>query len=188
MSSIPQPRPKKKRSDGEDPGDDEALVPDEVTGPDDVVAHEPDGGEPLPRARPDRRPLWALIAGLSAVWFTILGSILSFVIAPLAIYLGWRAMKRIDLGEGDSRERRKAKIGFIAGVVAAVLLVVQIVLFILFFEWEKVGDDVEFNEDKPALSGPPTAEETDGGGEPGDAPDGTDPGGAETEPDADAEG
>jgi hypothetical protein len=143
---TPQPRPRDRR---EEPDDDEVLTPDGVAGPD----------EPLPRARPDRRPLWALIAGLSAVWFAFLGSILSFVLAPTAIVLGWKAMKRIDAGEGPVRERTKAKVGFIAGIAATALFVVQVILFALFFEWDK-SDEPSFNDEKPTATTAETAPTT----------------------------
>ncbi|HYF47075.1 MAG TPA: DUF4190 domain-containing protein, partial [Acidimicrobiales bacterium] len=137
----PQPRPRRK--DRDEATEDEVLTPDVVSGPDG------DDVPPLPPARPDRRPLWALIAGLSAVWFALLGSILSFLLAPVAIALGLRAMRRIDEGEGDPKERRKAKIGMIAGIGAALFIVVQIVGFALFFEWDKTDEDLELQTEKP---------------------------------------
>jgi hypothetical protein len=136
---TPQPRPRDKRDEAVE--EDEVLTPDGVAGPD----------EPLPPARPDRRPLWALIAGLSAVWFAFLGSILSFVLAPTAMVLGWKAMKRIDVGEGLARDRTKAKVGFIAGIAATAFIVVQVVLFALFFEWDK-SDEPSFNDEKPTVT------------------------------------
>jgi hypothetical protein len=154
----PQPRPRSKDPRPE-PEDDEVLTPDAVSGPDGEVV---DPGDGLPPQRPDRRPLWALILGLSAVWFTMLGSPLSFLIDPIAVFYGFRTMRRIDEEGGDPRERRKAKIGFVAGVVAMLFVVVQLVLFQLFFEWDKTTDDedVRFGDEKPTV----TTEAT--GGEP----------------------
>jgi len=145
----PQPRPRKKGDEGVEPTDDEVLTPDAVSGPGEDGT---DDHPPLLPARPDRRPLWALIAGLSAVWFALLGSILAFVLAPIGIVLGLRAIRRIDEGAGDPRERRKAKIGMIAGIGAALFIVVQIVGFALFFEWDKTDEDVELNTEKPAAT------------------------------------
>lgn len=144
---TPQPRPRSKRSGPEAP-DDEVLTPDLVTDPDGDL----DGDEPAVPTKPDRRPLWALIVGLSAVWFAFLGSILAFVLAPGAIIFGWRTMRRIDAGQGDPRERRKAKIGFIAGVAATLFVLVQVVLFAAFFKWDKTDEDVDLTTEKPAAT------------------------------------
>ena len=51
---------------------------------------------------------------------------------------------------GTNAERKQAKIGFWAGIVAVILLVVQLVIFQLFFEWEKdapaIGDKAASSE------------------------------------------
>jgi hypothetical protein len=144
----PQPRPRSKRP-LPDPPDEEVLTPDLVTDADgDVV----DGDErPAPTKR-DRRPLWALILGLSAAWFAFLGSILAFVLAPAAIVFGYRTMRRIDAGAGDPRERRKAKIGFITGIAATLFVVVQVILFAVYFKWDKTDEDLDLTTEKPAAT------------------------------------
>ena len=53
---------------------------------------------------------------------------------------------------GTNAERKQAKIGFWAGIVAVILLVVQLVIFQLFFEWEK--DSTPAIGDKAASSEP----------------------------------
>ncbi len=121
--------------DDEVDDDGEVLTPDQVSGPDDEAP------DPLERpARPDRRALWALIAGLAAVWFAFLGSILAIILVPVAIILSRRAMRAVDAGDLDPRERRKAKIGLIAGILAGIFIVVQLTFVALFFEWDKTDD------------------------------------------------
>lgn len=144
MSPQPRPRSKRPRTEDGDWGDDEVLTPE--------VLGEGELDDGLPPARPDRRPLYALIAGISAVWFAVLSSILAFLIAPLAIGLGLSAMRRIDRGDGDPRERRKAKIGFVAGVISAGFLVLQVVLFAVFFQWDKTDDDFEVVTEKVTVT------------------------------------
>ena len=92
------------------------------------------------------------ILGLSAVWFAFLGSILAFVLAPAAIIFGLRTMRRVDAAGGDPKERRKAKIGFIAGIAATVFVIVQIVLFAVFFKWDKTDEDVDLTTEKPTVT------------------------------------
>ena len=120
---------------------DEVVVPDEVSDP----------GPPIRPARRDRKPLIACVAGLTACWFAVFGPILVVVLAPTAIVVGWRVLRRIELSGGTNAERKQAKIGFWAGIVAVILLVVQLVIFQLFFEWEKDGPAIG---DKAASSQP----------------------------------
>jgi hypothetical protein len=140
--------------------DGDALVPDEVTGPGD----EPDDAAPAePPARPDRLPLWAMIAGLSACWFTLFGPLLAFILAPVAILLGRRALRRVQGEGGTQTQRRQAKIGLIAGIVAGALILIQVILFQLLFEWEKDVPEVEpkgaeTSETTPSETTPTTTE------------------------------
>ena len=119
---------------------DEVVVPDEVAGP----------GQPVRPGRRDRKPLIACVAGLGACWFAVFGPILVVILAPVAIVVGRRVLRRIELSGGTSAERKQAKIGFWAGILAVILLVVQLVIFQLFFEWEKdapaVGDKAASSE------------------------------------------
>jgi hypothetical protein len=118
----------------------EDVVPDEVAGP----------GQPVRPARRDRKPLIACAAGLAAGWFAVFGPILVVILAPIAIVVGRRVLRRIELSGGTNAERKQAKIGFWAGIVAVILLVVQLVIFQLFFEWEKdapaIGDKAASSE------------------------------------------
>ncbi len=118
--------------------DDEALVPDEVTGPGDATV--PADGPPRRR---DRKPLFAIVAGLTACWFTLFGPLLAIILAPIAVLLGRSVLNRIKRDGGTPTERKQARIGFVAGIIAVVLLVVQVALFQLFFEWEKDVPEVE---------------------------------------------
>lgn len=110
---------------------DEVVVPDEV-------------------GRRDRKPLIACVAGLTACWFAVFGPILVVILAPTAIVVGRRVLRRIELSGGTNAERKQAKIGFWAGIVAVILLVVQLMIFQLFFEWEKdapaIGDKAASSE------------------------------------------
>ncbi len=140
-----------------DDRDDEVVTPDEVTGPDGPPTSPP--GRP---GRPDRRPMWAMIAGFSALWFALLGPIFVIVLGPLAIWLGRRVMAWAPTSADPKRIGRQGKIGFFGGVLAIVLLLVQIAFVQLFFEWEK---DVPDPDDKPAATAPAEGE-GDGGGAP----------------------
>jgi heme/copper-type cytochrome/quinol oxidase subunit 2 len=109
---------------------DEVVVPDEVSDP---------GDGPVRPARRDRKPLIACVAGITACWFAVFGPILVVVLAPTAFVIGRRVLRRIELSGGTTAERKQAKIGVWAGIVAVILLVVQLIIFQLFFEWEKDG-------------------------------------------------
>jgi hypothetical protein len=140
--------------DPDGPDESEPLVPDAVIG-----RREPT--EEAPRRRPDRTSLWAMIAGLAACWFTLFGPLLAILLAPIALILGRRALKRVARDEGTDRERRQARIGFAAGTVAAVLLVLQVVLFQLFFEWEKDVPEVEPKSATTSSTAPATPTTTE---------------------------
>ncbi len=117
-----------------------ALTPDEVTGPEE--------GRPAP-VRRDRKPLYAMLAGLAAVWFALFGPILVIVLAPTAILLARRVRSDLTGAPEEEKARRQATIGFWTGIAAAVLLVAQIIYVQLFFEWEKRTPEPE---DKPAVT------------------------------------
>lgn len=130
------------RDDKDLPEGGEILTPDTVSGPSE------DGR--ARRARPDRKPLYAIVAGLVSCWFTIFGPppgiLLVPILAPTAIYVGRRVLNRIRDSGGTSAERKQARIGLVAGIVALVALALQITYFQFFFEWEKEVGDI--GEDK----------------------------------------
>lgn len=129
---------------------DEAVVPDEVVGPDEASGP----GRPARPGRRDRKPLIASVCGLTACWFAIFGPVLVVILAPTAIVVGRRVLRRIEISGGTRSERKQATLGFWAGIVAVILLVVQLVLFQLFFEWEKkvpdIGDKARRATEQPA--------------------------------------
>lgn len=131
---------------------DEVVTPDEVTAPGEEAG--PAATAPA-RTRPDRRPLWAMIAGLDAVWFALFGPLLVVVIAPLAFILSRRVLAGLPDTPENKKVRRQGRIGLYGGIIGALLLVVQIILVQLFFEWEK---DVPEADDKPAATAPAEGE------------------------------
>jgi hypothetical protein len=145
--------PKDDTPTEEDAGD-ELVVPDEVLDPGEDPDGAPDGETPgaVP-ARRDRKPLYALITGLAACWFTVFGPLLAMLLAPAAIILGRLALKRVDNEGGTPNERKQAKIGFIAGLLAAAFILVQIVIFQIVFEWEKSSPPLE--DDKSTTTSEP---------------------------------
>jgi len=98
------------------------------------------GPEPSPGAPPrtDTGATIAISAGIIALLFTILiPSPLAIIAGPLAIFMGWRSMRRIDRSGGTLGGRARAKTGLILGIVGTVLLTALLVWFLLTFEWEK---------------------------------------------------
>jgi hypothetical protein len=149
VSPQPRPRSKKPRSEETEP-EPEVLTPDAVWDDDDEELPEP-----LP-ARPDRRPLWALIAGITALWFSLTGALyLIILVAPFAVIYGFLTYRRLVREDQPQRPTRQAKWGFILGVLAVVLTIIQIVLFVVFFEWDKSADDLEFTDEKTVTTGEP---------------------------------
>ena len=161
---TPQPRPRSKGPRPEEPAP-EVLTPDAVWDDDDELVE-------APPERPDRRPLWALIAGISAMWFTLNGAVLFFLplalVGVFAAVSGWRHARRLKQEGGSTRAQRQATWGFRLGVLATVLTIAQIVYFVGFYEWDKTDDDIQFNDDKTET--PTTG--TEPAGEPSGGPEG----------------
>jgi hypothetical protein len=150
----PQPRPRSKRS-VPPPDDDEVLTPDLVTDPDGEVDGEAD--EPAPYVKPDRRPLWALIAGITTIWFALTGAYLLVIpIGLFAIIYGRLTANRVKREDGPPRQRKQATWGFALGIVGTLFLAAQIAYFAAFFKWDKTDDDFDLTTEKPAVTTPTT--------------------------------
>jgi hypothetical protein len=110
-------------TDDEDEKDwgDEVIVPDEVDGQRQAV---------------DRRPLYAMIAGLGSVVFLVLIPIPIFMLtlAITGIYLGRKVMREIGGDESRAKDRRRAKFGFVGGITSLVLFVILVIVLWIFYE------------------------------------------------------
>ena len=71
----------------------------------------------------DRAATRALVLGLLALWFG--------VFAPFAIFSGARSMRRIKASGGELRGAASATAGLIAGVIAAVFVLLGVGWWIL---------------------------------------------------------
>lgn len=125
-------------SDDEQGTDDEVVVPDEVTdpgGPRAVRRGGPRAGEP--GERPDRRPMWAMAAGLGSVVLLLLlfAPLLAVPLAVVGIVQGWRLLRELDAAdEANARPRKQARYGMAGGIVSLVLFTALVVWFSLFYE------------------------------------------------------
>jgi hypothetical protein len=88
----------------------------------------------------DRRAIGAAVAGIAAVYFS--ASILVFILAPVAIWLGRQAGRRIQASEGSVGGRGFARVGFWAGIASLVLLAVFVVLAINYDFIKATPDEV----------------------------------------------
>jgi hypothetical protein len=118
---------------------DEVIVPDEVDGQ---------------RRAVDRRPLYAMIAGLSSLIFLVFIPIpvLMLALAIAGIYLGRKVMKEIGRDESRAKDRRRAKFGFVGGSTTLVLFAILVVVLTVVYEPPDKG--VEVPEDRSASSEP----------------------------------
>jgi hypothetical protein len=87
------------------------------------------------RPRTDRLAIAAAAAGVAA--FLFVGSILTFVLVPAAVYMGVRALRRIQASGDTIPGKRFAQAGIAAAAVATIVFAV---LYITF-QWEKEGPD-----------------------------------------------
>ena len=125
-----------------DDAEDEVLAPEVVE----------EGVGPQPRTTAggtqDRRPLYALLSGFGSLFFLLLIPIplIMLTLAIVGIYLGRRVMREIDPADGPSPERKRAKVGYMAGIMTLVLFTVLVVVLTLFYEppdkdTGDIGDD-----------------------------------------------
>jgi hypothetical protein len=124
-------------SDSEEPEEPAAEVdlPEDATAADgeqEVLQPEVVGEQ---RPRTDRLAIGAAAAGVAA--FLFVGSILTFVLVPAAVYMGVRALRRIQASGDTIPGKRFAQAGIAAAAVATIVFAVLYVTF----QWEKEGPE-----------------------------------------------
>ncbi len=75
------------------------------------------------------------IVGLVTGWLCCI----TFLVSPVAIYLGYASKKRIAESGGRLKGTGMATAGFVLGIIGTVLGISVIVLFVAFDSWSTVG-------------------------------------------------